>query len=155
MSPAMGSLTSAKVPDSPLFIFKTKDSEVGHPLQAATLRNYFGKGFMANVKTATGTLADDYKQHSSRHAVCSALLDMGVEPSEISGLTLNSASTIMSKYVATVDREWAIPDCCQQVASLPLKLLIPFVHYHSTEGEGKRADGKCACSVLAFKASKE
>ena len=56
-------------------------------------------------------------------------------------LTLNSAATLEKSYIKLT---WELPEACIKAEqALPIKLLLPFVHWHSSQ------DGKsCACSRL-------
>ena len=155
ISPERGSNTVIR--DEPVFVFIKNGERTASPYKPATLANFFAKGFLANVRTGPGTtLKSDYGAHSCRHAVVSALHDMQVSLTDISSMTLNTPSTLETRYLMAVKREWPLPvECCAQQPNLPLKLLMPFVHHFYTEGDGALGDGKCKCSQIAFKASKE
>jgi hypothetical protein len=70
-------------------------------LKGGTIGNYFQKCFLNNVKDGPESepLSNGHSQHSSRHAVASTLNEMGVSPSSISTLTLNSAATLQQTYI--------------------------------------------------------
>ena len=141
--------TSANTMATPLLLWAPKQKSNApvalQPLAPGTIANYFGKAFMDNVTMSDNrTLSDVFKKHSSRHAVASALRDMGLNASRISQVTMNSANTLTSTYFRTVLRDWDLPQQCitalgqnQPVALL----LLPFVHFHSTnESSGRSCD---------------
>ena len=65
--------------------------------------------------------------------------------SEIARLTLNSPATLQAKYCLEVDRDWVIPqECVNAHPHLPVKLLLPFVHYISKESNDS---AQCDCAL--------
>ena len=124
-----------------------------YALAAATIGNYFKRAFLDNVSDGPKSekLSVGHSQHTSRHAVASALFDFGVPPSSISALTLNSAATLQQTYIIPVFRAYSIPEeCINKQKHLHLKLLIPYVHWHTSTKEGESAilEGTCKCSEL-------
>ena len=78
--------------------------------------------------------------------MASALADMGVSSSIISGLTLNSAATLEKTYICQVSRNWTLPlGCIKAQELLTVKLLLPFVHYTSTGGDASKP---CGCNKI-------
>jgi hypothetical protein len=135
----------------PYFCHLTKGKY--YALAAATIGNYFKRAFLDNVSDGPRAekLSANHPQHSSRHAVASALFDMGVPPSSISALTLNSAATLQQTYILSVFRSYEIPeDCINKQKHLHLKLLLPYVHWHTSAKDGEDAivEGTCKCSEL-------
>jgi hypothetical protein len=135
---------------TPLFTYAQKGKF--YALAPGTVGNYFKRAFLDNVSDGPEAilLSARYAQHSSRHAVASALFDMGVPPSAISAVTLNSAATLQQTYILPVVRSYLIPeDCVNKQKSLPLKLLLPYVHYHTSSKDGEIAvPGTCGCDGL-------
>jgi hypothetical protein len=143
---------SKKIKAKPLLVFqppkaKRKDPDaLFKPLKEATIANYFTKAFLANVRDNDKPFSDEYKPHSARHAVASKLSACDVSPILISELTLNSAATLSSTYIVPVKTEWKIPKACVATQLLlPAKLLLPFVHYHSTAGDDSKP---CDCANI-------
>ena len=124
-----------------------------YALAATTIGNYFKRAFLENVSDGpmAGKRSASHSQHSNRHAVASALFDMGVPPSSISALTLNSAATLQQSYIFKVCRSYEIPeDCVNKQKHLHVKLLLPYVHWHTSTKDGDSAilAGTCKCSEL-------
>ena len=123
-------------------------------LQIGTIANYFTAAFLNNVTdSATGKqLSVDHNQHQARHAVASALNDMGVSPEAISNITLNSPMTLTSTYIVEVERHWELPlSCLANQPSLLGKLLLPYVHWKTFKARDPDALGSvdsCACSQV-------
>ena len=144
---------SAKIMATPLLLWAPKKKSNAtvalQPLASGTISNYFAKAFMDNVtmkQLDDRTLAAVFEKHSSRHAVASALRDMGVDTSRISQVTMNSPNTLTSTYFRTVLRDWDLPKQCIAAIghSQPVALLlVPFVHYHSILT--KSSDRSCDC----------
>jgi hypothetical protein len=134
----------------PFFTYERKDTYVA--LQPATIGNYFKRAFLDNVADGPDhkKLSANHTQHSSRHAVASALFEMGVTPSAISALTLNSPATLQQTYILPVFRSYSLPEeCINKQKHLSLKLLVPYVHWHtSTKDGGAIVDGTCGCAEL-------
>lgn len=132
---------------APSKVAASKGTGLHQPLQPSTISAYFKKAFLDNFKTANGDqLGDHFTPHSARHAVASRLATMGVSSNAISRLTLNSAATLDSTYILPVDLEWATPtDCVAMQEFLPVKLLLPYVHYKSTGGNPAAA---CDCAKI-------
>ena len=109
------------------------------PFASATIGNYFSRAFLENINDGGMSYAErGFKAHSSRHAVASALSDMGVQAASIASLTLNSAATLQSTYILPVDRTWEIPKACVDAQKhLAAKLLVPLVHWASEEEAGR------------------
>ena len=138
----------------PLFVFEPSKAAVQRgelellPLKGTTIGTYFKRAFLQNMTAAdSGTTYDNlYTAHTARHAVASSLADMGVATSAISTLTLNSTGTLDSTYICPVLREWAVPQVCVRAQQyLSAKLLVPYVHWHSTGGDESKA---CDCKTL-------
>lgn len=144
---------SKQVQAKPLMVFApskagAKRGERLHkPLAENTVAAYFRKAFLANVSGAGGKMFSElYKPHTARHAVASRLALMGVPAAKISTVTLNSAETLEKTYILAVDLEWPVPETCVAgQALLPAKILLPYVHYASTEGKSGAA---CDCAKL-------
>lgn len=112
-------------------------------LGESTIATYFKKAFLAQVQDADGFFAEKYTPHTARHAVASCLADMGTQPNIIAGLTLNAAETLAKTYITQVAREWPLPQACVDAQPLlPVKLLLPYVHYISTGGDATKP---CGC----------
>ena len=143
---------SKKLEDTKLFIYKNKAKVAA--LAAATIARYFKDYFLANVDDGDAKLAAKFGAHQSRHAVASALNDMGVPASDISKLTLNSPQTLQGTYIIKVARDWSVPQtCCDKQPSLSVKLLLPYIHFVSSS---KSAENECACSeFVSFQPSVE
>lgn len=137
-----GKRTKAK----PLFICQDGGKKKFKAMSQGTARNYFGRAFLDNVTDRGGDVyAKHFAPHSARHAVASALADMGAISTSISKLTLNSPATLEGTYIMAVDRTWEIPrDCAAAQQLLPVRLLTPYVHWHSTKDGAK----ECACAKL-------
>lgn len=117
-------------------------------MQADTINAYFRDNFLAAVFDDDGKskLAATWGPHSARHAVDSALLDYGVPIAQLVPHVGHSEATITSTYKKIVRRHWDLPqECLDRQTFLTAKLLIPHVHWLTTE-ESK--SGKCACASL-------
>ena len=139
---------TTKVKGTPLLVYvASKKHERVHLQQMApgTISNYFKRAFLDNVHDGGSKLSASHSAHSSRHSVASALNDMGVSVSDISGLTLNSVNTLKSTYIRRVSRQWDIPPVCiSNHQALSVKLLIPFVHFITSGDDGST----CRCASL-------
>ena len=150
--PAPGQ-ASAKVDARRLMVYEPSKTQqkAGNtallPLGESTIGTYFKKAFLENMRGDDGEpYANTFGPHSARHAVASALADMAVPSSVISGLTLNSATTLDKTYICQVTRNWTLPlDCIKAQGLLPVKLLLPFVHYTSTGGDASKP---CGCAKI-------
>ena len=136
---------------APLFThFKSK---FYFALKSATIGNYFKRAFLDNVSDGPDSkpLSADHTPHTSRHAVASLLSDMGVATSAISTLTLNKPATLAGTYIIQVFRSYKLPEeCIKAQKQLHLKLLIPYVHWHTStkDGDKNAVEGSCRCSAL-------
>jgi hypothetical protein len=144
---------SKQVQARPLMVFAPSKSaakrgeKLHKPLSHSTIATYFKKAFLANITGAGGKKFDEvYTPHTARHAVASRLALMGVPAAKISTLTLNSAETLERTYILAVDLEWPTPEACMAGQTLlPAKILLPYVHYASTQGCN---DTPCDCANL-------
>ena len=138
------------VDDAPLFtqVRSKKDKENGlpvHPLQDNTISIKAGKYMLSNISDEGDTLLVKYGAHSFRHAVASMLNFMNVSAEEIAG-HLQIAPETVKKYTRTVLRDWEIPrKCVQDAEQLAIKLLIPFIHFITTD-----EPGGCACKRFYY-----
>jgi hypothetical protein len=135
----------------PIFTYVRKKEH--YALQPATIGNYFKRAFLENVSDGPEheKLSATHPQHSSRHAVASALFKMGVSPSDISTLTLNSPATLQQTYILPVFQSYTLPEeCIKMQKHLSVKLLVPYVHWHTSTKNGEDAivDGTCGCAEL-------
>ena len=135
-----------KVLATPLFICQKGSRKKFKQMAEGTVRNYFKRAFLDNVTDqADQKYGDAFAAHSSRHAVASALAEMGTSALSISSLTLNSAATLEQTYIMPVQRTWQIPrSCAMAQENLLARLLTPYVHWHSTQGDKQ----DCGCKGM-------
>ena len=146
---------SRMVQARPLMVFEPSKTQQKRgnvslrPLAESTLASYFKSAFLENIRGDDGLpFSSSFGPHSVRNAVASALADMSVPSSRISTLTLNSAVTLDKTYICQVSRNWTLPlDCIKAQELLPAKLLLPFVHYTSTEGDASKP---CDCGKVLY-----
>jgi hypothetical protein len=132
---------------TPLMICQNGSRAKFKQMSGGTVRNYFGRAFLDNVQDGDkGKYSASYAAHSCRHAAASALAEMGNIAVSISRLTLNSPAALEQSYIMPVERTWDIPQACvDKQKYLCVKLLVPYVHWHSTQGDSSK---KCACDKL-------
>jgi hypothetical protein len=153
------SIRSGEVQDTSFFNWMHKGG-VLKPLAPSTISGYFTKAFLDNVidSSTDAPLSEVHNQHSSRHAVASMLNDMGVPAASIAAITLNSAQTLQQTYIVPVERHYPLPlRCLENQPDNVAKLLLPFVHWHTSDKFIKENDnaediviGTCKCSLVLF-----
>lgn len=115
------------------------------PLKTTTVRAKANDACLNNINRRAPN-REEFKvgQHAFRHAVASALSDMKVPPGTAAEHMQTSEASMSKTYVVKVHRDFELPqDCINAVDPLALKLLIPFVHWHSSQ------DGNsCKCKQL-------
>ena len=115
-------------------------------LSTNSVANKFRDYFLAVVEdtdAGDGTmLSGSFSQHTVRHAVASLLADMEVPAASVAAHLHVTEHTLRANYTVPTRSTWEIPrKCVQRHESLAAKLLVPFVHWHSTS-KGR----KCACA---------
>jgi hypothetical protein len=107
---------------------------------------------MANVAYADKHLSDSFKPHSCRNALASLLHSMSVPAASIAAHMQTTAESLQKTYIRPiVDPSTLPPQCLQLSDSLVIKLIIPFVHYKTSDAQG----AGCQCSLLFSKTSIE
>jgi hypothetical protein len=151
-----------EITDFPIFVYKKgkkrdapgdgASSATWQYLHQDTLKNYFKEYFMANVAYADKHLSDSFKPHSCRNALASLLHSMSVPAASIAAHMQTTAESLQKTYIRPiVDPSTLPPQCLQLSDSLVIKLIIPFVHYKTSDAQG----AGCQCSLLFSKTSIE
>ena len=133
-----------KVSARPLLVC-TKGGKV-IPYKQDTIGSKFKRAFLSNVTTKRAgleiKLSELYKPHSCRNAVASALNDLSLSANTIAAHMNTSAQNLEATYITKVTRDWHLPlDCAAKHTEPAAKLLLPYVHYISTQDDrGQRCD---------------